>query len=427
MSPFARLPRGLAPLGYRNFALFWIGLATSNTGTWAELTGTIWLVADTTGSPVLLGLLGVFRGIPSILLGPLAGVVADRVDQRRLLLATQGAALLASLALGLIVVAGVVQLWHIYVQVAVQAVVQSFDAATRQAMFPRLIPRERRSEAVTLTAMAARTAKFLGPTAGGLAIASFGVAAPFLFNAATFVALMVAVLLIRGVAARSAAAGASIRSDLTAGARYIKSAPTIGGLIAMAAVFSVFELNPVIIAIIGRQVLDVGPAALGGLLSAPGLGALAGLAFLLIGGHTMHQGRFIVICTALYAAGLVLFAISQDYALSVAALAVIGLFDVLISVTRQVILQLTTPGRMRGRVIGTTRMVTNGLGQFAQTQSGLLASAFGGPIAVVVAAAVLATSAGAIAKRNRELWAFSREEPPESKGTAQLPPDVGAA
>src|SRR5688572_12530941 len=93
LRPFIKLPRGLAPLGYKNFALYWVGLATSNAGTWVELTGVVWLVSELTNSAALLGLLGLFRGAPVIILGPLAGVVADRVDQRRLLLATQAAAL----------------------------------------------------------------------------------------------------------------------------------------------------------------------------------------------------------------------------------------------------------------------------------------------------------------------------------------------
>ena len=412
LRPFINLPRGLAPLGFRNFALYWLGLATSNSGRWVELIGVVWLVSELTDSAALLGLIGLFRGIPAIVLGPIAGVVADRVDQRRLLVVTQALALVASLGLGLVVAAGLVQLWHVYLQVAVQAAVEAFDAAARQAMFPRLVPRSYRAEAVTLTAMAGRTARFIGPSVGGTAIATLGVAVPFFLNAATFLALMAAIVAIRGVAPRTAVAGSSIRSELTAGARYIMDAPVVGGLLKMEAVFGLFQMNAVMITIIGRQVLDVGPEGLGGLLSAPGFGALAGLGYLLIAGHTMRQGRFIVICTFAYAAALILFAVSREYVMSLAALAIIGLFDVLVSVTRQSVIYLTTPGRMRGRVLGTTRMVTGGLGKFAETQSGFLSGFVGGPMAVVAAAAVFAVSAGTSARTNRALWRFSRDQAP---------------
>jgi MFS family permease len=164
------------------------------------------------------------------------------------------------------------------------------------------------------------------------------------------------------------------------------------------------------IVIIGRQVLGLGPEALGGLISATGLGAILGLAYLLVAGHLRRQGRFIVACTFAYVAGLLLFALSHDYVLSFIALAITGLFDVLCTVTRNSVIQLTTPGRMRGRVIGTVRMVTGGVGQFSQLQSGLLTGVIGAPLAIFVAAGALALSAGSSAWAIPALWAFSRED-----------------
>ncbi len=404
----AALPRALAPLGYRNFALYWIGMVASNSGRWIELTGGVWLASELTASPALLGLLGAFRGVPTIILGPLAGVISDRVDQRRLLIGTQAAAIAASLALWMLVFTGSVQLWHIYVQVAVQAVIETFDAAGRQALFPRLVARTYRSEAVTLAAVAGRAAKFIGPSVGGLAIATLGVAAPFLLSAVTFLSLTAAVLLIRGIAPRTPIPGSSIRRELMVGARYVAGTPVVGGLLKMEAVFALFQVNAVIITIVGRQALDVGPEQLGGLLSAPALGGLLGLTYLLLFAPT-RQGRLIVVCTSLYALGLVMFAVSGSYVISFAALAIVGLFDALITVTRASVIQLTTPGRMRGQVMSTTRMVTAGLSRLAQTQSGLMSSSLGGPLAVLSAAAILAASAGISAKLNRPLWRFVRE------------------
>ena len=404
------LPRGIAPLGYRNFALYWIGVLTSNTGRWLELTGVVWLGSELTDSPALLGLIGIFRGVPAILFGPISGVFADRLDQRRVLFVTQLVAMTASLLLGIGAALGVVQLWELYLQVAIQATVESFDASTRQAMFPRFVPRSARPEAVTLVALAGRVSKFIGPTIAGVAIATIGVAAPFFLNAGTFLALLAAVFLIRGIAPRTAEAGSSIGGELLAGLRYVMAEPVVGGLLRMEAVFSLAQMNPVMIVIIGRQVLGLGPEGLGGLISATGLGAIAGLVYLLVAGHLRRQGRFIVACTFAYVAGLLLFAYSHDYVLSFIALAITGLFDVLLTVTRNSVIQLTTPGRMRGRVIGTVRMVTGGFGQLSQVQSGLLTGAIGAPLAIVVAAGALALSAGSSAWAIPALWAFSRED-----------------
>jgi hypothetical protein len=146
------------------------------------------------------------------------------------------------------------------------------------------------------------------------------------------------------------------------------------------------------------------------LLSAPGLGSVVGLAFLIGLRQPRRQGQFIIGCTVAYGVALLLFAGSTSYALSFAALAMTGLLDVLVTVTRQNIMQLTTPGRMRGRVMANVRTVTGGLSQFSQTQSGFLAALLGPPLAVVIAAGVLAITGGASAWTNPVLWRFSRDE-----------------
>lgn len=402
--------RALAPLGHRNFALYWVGHAGSNTGRWIELTGAVWLVFELTHSPVLLGLLGLARAVPALTLSPIAGVIVDRVDQRRLLGVTQALGLVASLALGSLVITGTVELWHVYVQVALQAAINTFDAAVRQALFPRLVTRTLLPEAVTLSTVADRLSQLVGPAVGGFAIAGLGEAAPFLLNAATFLALIAAVLGMRDIVPRTAAAGSSFRGELTEGLRHVLAVPVLSGLLRLEVVFGFLQMNAVMITLVGRGVLEVGPEGLGGLLAAPALGSVIGIALLLVLGHTRRQGRFIVGCAFAYAAALVAFAVSREYTLSFAALALSGLWDALMTVTRHSVLQLAAPGHMRGRVMANMRTVTGGVGPLAQTQSGILADAIGPPLAVVAAAAALAIAAGVTARANPALWSFSRDE-----------------
>jgi MFS family permease len=409
---FAELPRTLAPLGYRNFALFLIGHSTSHTGRWIELTGTVWLVYELTGSPILLGLLGIARAVPAVILSPIAGVVADRVDQRRLLFTTQGMSLFASLGLGVLIATGHVQLWHVYIQVGIQSAITAFDAVVRQALFPRLVPRAQLASAVTLSATASRLSELVGPPLGGLAIAGLGMAAPFLLNAGTFLGLMAAVAWMRGVVPRTAMVGSSLRGELTDGVRHMMSSPELSGLLKLEIAFGVFQLNPVMITIVGRQVIGVGPAGLGGLLSAPALGAFCGVLILIFVGQSRRQGRFVVICSFAYAAALLAFAASREFAVSFAVLVVVGLFDTLVSVTRQSITQLISPGRMRGRVMANMRTVTAGVSPLSQTQSGALTEAIGTSLAVVSAAVALAVAAGAIAHMNPALWGLERQVTP---------------
>jgi MFS family permease len=409
--PFISLPRNLAPLGYRNYALFWIGYTATHTGRWVEQTGTMWLIYELTASPALLGLLGIARAVPLFVLSPISGVVADRVDQRRLLFTTQALGFFLSLSLGVLILTGRVELWHVYVQVGLQGTITAFDASVRQALFPRLVPRANLPEAVTLSAIAGRSSKMIGPAVGGLAIASWGEAIPFLINAATFLVLMAAVAWMGGVVPRTAKAGSTFRGELTEGLRHIMGAPVLSGLLKLELMFALLQLNPVIITIIGRQVLDVGPEGLGGLLSAPALGSIAAIAGLLVLGQPSRQGRFVVLCTLAYAVGLVGLAISWSYPAALVALVGIGVLDAFVSVTRQSVMQLATPSRMRGRVMANVGTVTRGVSSLAETQSGILAGAIGPQLAVVCAGVILAVAGTATGRTNPALWRFSRHRP----------------
>jgi predicted MFS family arabinose efflux permease len=407
--PFANLPRGLAPLGYRDFCLYWLGLATTNTGRWIELTGLVWLVYELTNSPFLVGLLGAARALPALLLSPIAGVIADRLNQRALLVATQALALVGSILLGFLVATERVALWQIYSLVVIQASVNCFDAATRQTFFPRLVPRSVLPRAVTLSITANRVSKFLGPASGGFLIAGLGVASPFFVNAITFVAMIVALLLMRPLSPLVPRNAASFKNDMIEGFRYMISKPVMRGILKLELAFGLFEMNPAMIAIIGREILGVGPEALGLLISAPALGSFVGIVWLLIG-RTRRQGRFGLVCMLAYAGVLAALAVSSNYVVSFVALSMIGVLEVLVTVTRSTIMQMAAPGRMRGRVMANMGTITRGVGPLAETQSGLLASAIGSTPAVLTAAGVVGLAATLTALFNRDLWSFSLGE-----------------
>ena len=403
-------PSRLGPLRSRNYALYWVGLACSNTGRWIEVTGSIWLLYELTSSPAALAVLGVVTAIPTLIVQPLAGVIVDRVDHKRLLLLTQALAILGSLVLWLLVVLGLVQAWHIYVEVAFGAVVASFDVSVRQAFFPRLVPRDQLSDAVTLNSTAGRSSALIGPAIGGILIATYGSAAPYLVNAVTFLGLIAAVLLMHGIAPIATRARAPFGQALSQGMRYMLDAPVLRGLLKLELVFGIFQLNPVVIAVIGREILDVGPAGLGGLLAAPALGSIPGLALLILRGQPGRGGRFVVACQIAYAAGLVAIGLSHSYAVTFVLLALVGFLDVLTTVVRNSLTQLAAPGEMRGRIVANMRVVTGGVGPLAQTQSGILASVIGAPGSLAVAAVALFASASSTVWQSPALWRFSRHD-----------------
>jgi MFS family permease len=385
-----------------------------------EQTGAVWLAWELTESPVLLGVLGLVRAAPALAFTPIAGVIADRIDQRRILVATQALALLLSLGLGLLVVTGRVELWHIYLQAAAQQAVFAFDMTTRQALFPRLVPRPRIVEAVTLQSLAGRTSAMIGPAIGGVVIATVGEAAPFFVSSITNLALIAGVRWMRGVPGVATRAGASVRAELLEGLRYMLATPVLAGVLKLEIVYALFQMNPVMVTIIGRDVLGVGPEGLGALLAADGIGALIGIAILLTAGQRARPGRFVILTTVAYAATLVGFAAAREYALAFAALVVAGMFDTLVATTRNSIMQLVAPAEMRGRVIGNHGLVVRGLPPLAQAQSGFVAGLVGGPLAIVAAALVVASGSVAVGRSNRALMTWTADdaahgrEPPSS-------------
>jgi len=241
-------------------------------------------------------------------------------------------------------------------------------------------------------------------------IATLGEAAPFLINGATSFVLMGAALAIKGVVPRRPVEGSSMRGELREGIRYVLSAPIIGGLARLELVFGLLSMNPVMITLYGRQVLGVGPEGLGGLLAAEAFGALFGVLFILVAGQRERQGRFIVLCQIVYSGLLVVMAFTVQYAACFAALAALGFFDTLTSVTRQNVMQLVAPGRMRGRVMANVGTVTRATGPFSQTLSGALTSLFGPSLAIVASAATLSVAAAAVGRSNPTLWRAKHDE-----------------
>ncbi len=421
--PLFRLPRGLAPLGYRNFGLYFLGQAGTNAGNWMEQTAVVWVLYELTGSPLLLGLIGVARALPFFVLAPIAGALSDRLDQRKMLYVTQAGGLVASLVLGILVATGNVQVWHVYLQVFVQTSIAAFDAANRQSLFPRLVPRSGIAAAVTLNSTAARTANVIGPAVAGVLIATVGAAAPFFANAATFCILIVAVALMRGVARRVAVAGASMRGEFRDGLAFMFRSPVLMALLKLEGGFSLFSANSVIIAVVARQVLGVGAEGLGQLLSAPGLGALLAVGVLVSVAPAKRQGALLYVCALAYVAVVLVFAVSRSFALSLVALVGVGFFDSVVSIMRASIIQLAAPPAMRGRVVGNALSINRGFGPLAQTQSGTLASLIGAPLALVGGAVALVVVISTSLIADPQLRSFAGHDAPPA-GEVVVPETV---
>lgn len=384
-----------------------------------EQVAAVWLLFELTESPALVGLYGVARAAAFLLVAPFAGTLADRRDQRRVLLVTQSLALVASLTLGLLVLSGLVTPLHVYAQTFAQGVIAAFDVTARQALYPRLVARRHLPQAVALNATAARTSGLVGPAFGGLLIVWLGNAAPFLVNAASYVALFVAVLAMRAPPPPVPAQRAPFRADLLAGFRAVLGSPLLVGVLRLEAVVALLSPNPTIVAALARE-MGLAADGLGVLLAALALGALAGNAVLIVATTPHRTGLAMLAGGGLSAATLPLLALAGAPPAAAAVLFAAGAAEAIIGVTRNTTLHLATAGAMRGRTLAALVTVRRGLHPLSDTVSGALADAAGARAALVVMGLAMGAAVGATAVRNERLREFVTPSTPVEPETTVI-------
>ena len=411
------LPRGLAPLGERNFALYWSGQLLSQVGTWVELTATSWLLYSITQSPVLLGLVGLFRALPIVLLAPIGGTIADRVPRRRLLFVTQSASVVLSLILGTLVLTGSVQVWQIYLVSFCSSVVGAFDGPARSSIFPTFVPRGQLQNAVALNAVLFRSSMLAGPAVGGWLIAQFGTAMPYYVNALSYFALVAGLLAMRLPPNEAARARPSVGADALSGIRYVLRSPILPLILAIEACVNVFGSNTALVTIFARDVLGMGAQGFGLLLSGQGAGAILGTMALVLVGDVRRKGLVMIGAGTVYAGAMVSFAWSRSFELSVGCLVVLGCVDAVWGAMRNTIVQLVTDDEYRGRVMGLTIVTTRGVTNLAQVETGAAVALLGPVAAATLGAAVVALTVLGGGARSARLRTFAGGAPRHSAGS----------
>ena len=378
-----------ASLYYRDFRLFWLGLFIGNVGTWMQMTAISWLLYAITNSPLQLGLNGLFRAVPAIALGLFGGTVADRYDRKRLMLATQIISMLLAFVLGFLAQTGLIEVWHIYALTMLSAIVGTLDAPARQALYPSLVPASVLPNAIALNAMLWKGTALLGPSLAGIAIAAVGTDGAFYANAASFLAVVVALLLMKTPTARGEATG-DFMHELKEGVSYVMANNLILAVMVMEGVSSVFGLDPAMLTIFSRDILDVGASGLGFLQSARGLGAVIGSGVLISMGQARSQGKILLVSAVLYGATFALFGLSRSFLISLLLLFFMGATDTIWAATRNVILQVQAPEGLRGRVMSVFYLSNRGLHPLGQMETGLVVPLVGAREATVLGGLLVA-------------------------------------
>jgi MFS family permease len=333
-----------------NYRRYMRGQSISLTGTWMQMTAQAWLVLTLTHSATKLGLVIALQTLPVLLLGPYGGVIADRVDKRRMMIALQGAMAVQALALGLLTVTGAVRLWHVAALAALLGVNNAFESPARQSFMLELVGPEHLRNAVSLNSVMVNVARTLGPAAGGVLIATVGEGVCFLFNAASFIPVIASLLsLDRAAISRSVPTGRA-PGQLREGLRYVAATPELAVPLAMMALAGCLAYEfQVSLPVMARQGLHAGATGYGFMTAAMGLGAVAG--GLLVAARGRTGLRPLVLAAAAFAVVLALAALAPGLGVELVALALTGWASISFMATGNTTLQLTAEPTMRGRVM----------------------------------------------------------------------------
>ncbi len=366
--PFALLDT-FASFRHRNYRLFFLGQTISLVGSWMQAVAQGWLVLVLTDSALMLGLAGALNTLPLLLFSFWGGVMADQVDKRRLLLATNGAGLVMALTLGLLVFTDLVSVWQILILLFGIGTAMAFDIPGRQSFIVELVGKEDLPNAIALNSSLFNGTRALGPAFAGLLIASVGIANCFFLNAASYVAPLICLTLMR-LPARPRPAN---RLRTIAGTRELfafiaRQRPELGWIMAILAVSSVFALSyTVLMPIIARDILQAGPQGYGFLMAASGVGAFFGALVLAGLIRRFPPMSFFWGGLALMLLSLFLLSCTRSFGLALAFLFFTGFGMTIAISTGNSLVQLHVPDAMRGRIMslfGLTFLGFTPLGNF---------------------------------------------------------------
>lgn len=346
-----------------------------------------------------LGLVGLVRVVPIVTFSLISGVAADALDRRRLMMATNSVAAFVAAGLAALAFAGVAQPWPVYALAALGAATSAFDGPARQALIPALVPREDLPNAFALNQLMMQSASVLGPSIGGLLIATNGIGAAYLFNTVSFGCVLLALALMRNVPAlkHEERAEVSVRS-VREGLRFVFTSPMIRSTMLLDFFATFFSSAIALLPIYAQDILHVGARGYGWLYAAPAAGALVTSAVMARAVSRLErQGVILLWAVTFYGLATVIFGLSRTFWLTFACLAVTGAADTVSTVLRSLIRQLATPDRLRGRMTSINMVFFMGGPQLGELEAGLLANWKGAPFSVVTGGVGTLIVTGAVA------------------------------
>jgi MFS family permease len=389
--PRGGLARTFSALRYRDFRLVWIGAFLSTTGTWMQTVAQGWVVLNMTNSAFLLGVDGFLATGPMLVFSLFGGVVADRVERRKIMLLSQYLQMAFALILAVLIWAGNVKVWHIFLLSFLTGSAQSFSGPAYISLLPLLVKREDMPNAIAMNSMQFNLARVIGPILAGIALAAWGAAICFAINGLSFLAVIVALLLMRSPDVKSEVPKGRMLDEMKAGFRFVAGRRTLM-LLTFLAFAGTFLGMPIVtfLPVVAKSIFGLEAKGYAWMMTTYGLGSVTGALIVAATAHLARKGRIALMLQLAFACLLVGFAISRSLPLSLAIAFISGACIVGVISLYSSLVQLTTSDEMRGRVMSIFMLAFRGGMPLGNLIAGYVAQRWSISIALGVNGAILA-------------------------------------
>jgi MFS family permease len=400
-------------LHHRKFRLLWFGLMISIAGSQMQLWALFWHIRTLTDQPIALGGVGLARIIPVVFFSLIGGAVADVANRRKILFFTQSVMALGALALAALTFSGHIALWQIYSLTAIQAVAIAFDTPSRQSLVPNLVPGRDLPNAFSMSSLAFQVGSIVGPALSGLVIAYMGQSYTYLFNAISYLAVLIALVMMGRVEQQvqpvknPAVSLTSIRE----GVQFILGHPIILSTMLLDFFATFFSSANTLMPIFARDILHVGAVQYGWLSASQSIGAFGAAFFLSQMDEIRHQGPVFLVSVVIFGFATIFFGAARIFWMAMMWLVVIGAADSISTIIRNTIRQLQTPDYIRGRMTSVNQIFFMGGPQLGEVEAGIAAQLLGAPIAVVSGGIGCILAVIWVARKFPQVIHYSGDEP----------------
>ena len=395
----------------RRYLYLWLGLLVSIAGSQMQISALFWHIRVLTGTPqpLALGGIGLARILPIIIFSFLGGPVADTLNRRHILFVTQTAMVLVALALAVLTWTGQITIWYIYVLTAIQATAIAFDGPARQAMIPNIVSKEDLPNAFSMSSIAMNTGSIIGPALSGIVIVTLGQAYTYFFNALSFLAVILALILIGPVQQDARKSGIHLRAAMD-GVRFIISKPIILSTMLIDFVATFFASANTMMPIVARDILKVGEIGYGWLASAQAIGSVAAGVIVSQFHRIRKQGPIFLAAVFIFGGATIFFGLTRHFVLAMLALILMGAADAVSTIIRNTIRQLQTPDHIRGRMTAVNQVFFQGGPQLGEVEAGIVATLWGVPFAIISGGIGCIVGVGFIIMKWPQLRSYNGDE-----------------